>query len=194
MTAEMLNPQLRSLIDARLDAIDRVLVQARIGWTERRNIVEEVETQIFELLTRRGPSPTEEDVLSVLAAIDPPEAYLPEEARERPVVVTATPASAAGPRIEWRAWANQTLHVARRFTRGAACVLALVIVNGIVLALIVSSDGVIPWMVTLCALAWLNYEAIRRYRAWKAANRGSLLEAARLNLAAWLLKGGAQPT
>jgi hypothetical protein len=191
MTAEMLNPHLRSLMDARLDAIDRVLVQARIGWTERRNIVEEVETQIFELLTRRGPSPTEEDVLAVLAAIDPPEAYLPEEAREQPVVATAIPAA---PRFEWSAWAGQTLRAARRFARGAACVLALVVVNGVVVALIVSSDGFIPWMVTLCALGWLNYEAIRRYRAWKAANRGSLLEAARLNLAAWLLKGGAQPT
>jgi len=189
MTAEMLNPQLRSIIDARLDAIDRVLVQALIGWTERRNIVEEVETQIFELLARRSPSPTEEDVLAVLAAIDPPEAYLPEGSSERPVVVAASTAGAAGPRVEWRAWAGQTLQVARRFTRGAACVLALIVVNGVVLALIVASDGFVPWVVTLSALAWLNYEGIRRYRAWKAANRGSLIESARLNVAAWLMKG-----
>jgi hypothetical protein len=191
MTAEMLNPQLRSLIDERLDAIDRVLVQARIGWTERRNIVEEVETQIFELLARRGQSPTEEDVLAVLAAIDPPEAYLPEESRATPVAAVASP---TGPRVEWRAWADQTLHTARGFSRAAACVLALVVFNGVVLLVVAASDGVIPWMVTLSALAWLNYESVRRYRAWKAANRGSLLESLRLNLAAWLMKGSAQPT
>ena len=62
MTAAELNPELRNLIDARLEAIDRILLRAETGWSERRNIVDEVETQIYELLARRGPAPSEADV------------------------------------------------------------------------------------------------------------------------------------
>ena len=65
MTAAELNPELRNLIDTRLEAIDRILLRAETGWSERRSIVDEVETQIYELLARRGPAPSEADVLAV---------------------------------------------------------------------------------------------------------------------------------
>ena len=73
MTAAELNPELRKLIDARLDAIDRILVTAQVSWSERRSIVGEVETQIFELLARRGQIPALEDVLAVIESLDPPD-------------------------------------------------------------------------------------------------------------------------
>lgn len=70
---------LQLLVDARLDTIDRML----IGWTprqERLSIVREVESQVLELLHERDVEAlTREDVLSVLARLDPPEAYLPSE-------------------------------------------------------------------------------------------------------------------
>ena len=77
-----LSRSLQALIDARLDTIDRML----LGWTprqERLSIVREVESQIFELLHERDPEElSREDVLAVLARIDPPEAYLPEDDEE----------------------------------------------------------------------------------------------------------------
>src|SRR4051794_35536302 len=70
---------LQPLIDSRLDTIDRMLL-GRLPRGERLEVVREVESQIFELLQERGDDePTREDVLAVLARLDPPEAYLPEE-------------------------------------------------------------------------------------------------------------------
>ena len=70
------------LIDSRLDTIDRMLL-GRVPRQERLEIVREVEAQIFEQLHERGADEfSREDVLAVLGRLDPPEAYLPEEAAE----------------------------------------------------------------------------------------------------------------
>ena len=76
-----LNPELRNLIDARLEAIEDVLRQARMPHSERRHIIGEVETQIFELLDRRGENLTREGVIAVLDSLDLPESYIPDERR-----------------------------------------------------------------------------------------------------------------
>jgi hypothetical protein len=79
----------QELVDERLDAIDRVLLQAGVSRGERLGIIEEVSAQIQELLGRRGGEPTRAEVRSVLDSLDPPEAYAPEgsprrwEGRER---------------------------------------------------------------------------------------------------------------
>lgn len=84
MTRLELDAPLRTLIDGRLDTIERVLLQAEVSRAERVSIVEEVENQIHELLSRRtSGEPTRADVLAVLASLDPPEAYAPEGYRER---------------------------------------------------------------------------------------------------------------
>jgi hypothetical protein len=70
---------LQTLIDSRLDTIDRMLL-GRLPRSERLEVVREVEGQIHELLGERADDDlTREDVLAVLARLDPPEAYLPEE-------------------------------------------------------------------------------------------------------------------
>jgi hypothetical protein len=75
---------LQTLIDCRLDTIDRILL-GRLPRSERVEIAREVESQIFELLGERNSDElTREDVLAVLARLDPPEAYLPDEARSEP--------------------------------------------------------------------------------------------------------------
>jgi hypothetical protein len=86
---------LQALIDSRLDTIDRMLL-GRLPRAERLEVVREVEGQIHELLGERATDDlTREDVLSILARLDPPEAYLPEgEAEHR---------SAAQPRMPFSA-------------------------------------------------------------------------------------------
>jgi hypothetical protein len=87
-----LEPSLQALIDDRLDAIERVLLRAGVARGERRGIVEEVEAQVYELLSRKsGAEPVRADVLAVLAALDPPEAYAPEPYRHRVSENVGTP-------------------------------------------------------------------------------------------------------
>jgi hypothetical protein len=92
-----LSESLQSLIDSRLDTIERMLL-GRVSRAERMGIVREVELQIHELLEERHAEElSREDVLAVLARLDPPEAYLPDEterepsADRRPVAARALP-------------------------------------------------------------------------------------------------------
>jgi hypothetical protein len=83
-TAIELSGSLQALVDCRLDTIDRMLM-GRMPRQDRLAIVREVEAQVFELLQERGGADlTREDVLAVLARLDPPEAYLPEETGVEP--------------------------------------------------------------------------------------------------------------
>jgi hypothetical protein len=90
MTARTdLEAPLRALVDDRLDAIERVLLRAGVSRGERRSIVDAVENQVHEMLARRTTGePTRDDVLAVLASLDPPEEYAPEEYRRRPPPAT----------------------------------------------------------------------------------------------------------
>ncbi len=89
-TATLLEPDLQKLIDARLDTIDRMLM-GRVPRTDRQAIIKEVESQIEELLSEKesdalGP----EEILELLARLDPPEAYLvagdPEDLPRTPLL------------------------------------------------------------------------------------------------------------
>jgi hypothetical protein len=90
------------LIDSRLDTIDRMLL-GRVSRQERLEIVREVEAQIFEQLRERGADePSREDVLAVLGRLDPPEAYLPEEAGEAgpvPARMSSRPGASQSQRV-----------------------------------------------------------------------------------------------
>jgi len=94
ITANPLNDTLQALVDARLDTIDRMLI-GRVNRQDRLAIVREVESQIFDLLSRQDGEVDRDDVLAVLARLDPPEAYLPDE--DAPVGVSrarvATPSA-----------------------------------------------------------------------------------------------------
>lgn len=95
-TAVQLSESLQALIDSRLDTIDRMLL-GRLSRQDRLAIVREVESQIHELLMERdaGES-TREDVLAVLARLDPPEAYIPDEIGGERVAVNRTVATQIG--------------------------------------------------------------------------------------------------
>jgi len=78
MTSESVNPspEARERMDAYLDAIERVLVAADMPRAERKGIADDVEAQILEMLAAgKGAEATVEDVETVLAQLDPPEAY-----------------------------------------------------------------------------------------------------------------------
>jgi hypothetical protein len=71
-----LAPSLQRLVDARLDNIDRALLSTDTSRYERRQIVSAVEDQIQELVARIDKAePSREDILRILASLDPPEAY-----------------------------------------------------------------------------------------------------------------------
>jgi hypothetical protein len=196
MTAAELNPELRKLIDARLDAIDRILVTAQISWSERRSIVGEVETQIFELLARRSQIPALEDVLAVIESLDPPESFIPEELHSPLNVAAVEPApavNAAPPK--WRQLPQRIMDLVARIIPRFVGAMALVVVNGVVVLILVASHGVIPWLITLCGLAWLNYAGVQRFRAWSATRHGNIIDEMRHSLASWLMpKNGTQAT
>lgn len=85
MSAKSLNNDLQAIVDNRLDAIDQNLLRAGLPRHQRRSVVEEVENQILEMLSRLEVAEyTRADVLAVLAKLDPPEAYVPEDAPRRP--------------------------------------------------------------------------------------------------------------
>ncbi len=86
-----LSGSLQTLIDSRLDTIERMLL-GRVGRAERMAIVREVESQIHELLGElETEEPSREDVLAVLARLDPPEAFLADD------LETESPATVRGP-------------------------------------------------------------------------------------------------
>lgn len=77
MIAVELTIPLRQLIDARLDNIERALMTQSMSRVDRQQVLAAIEEQIFEMLERTSEEePTRDDVLSVLARLDPPEAYL----------------------------------------------------------------------------------------------------------------------
>lgn len=85
-----ISESLQTLIDSRLDTVDRMLL-GRLSRRDRLAIVREVESQIHELLqTSDAEELTREDVLGVLAQLDPPEAYLSDETEGEPVSVRRT--------------------------------------------------------------------------------------------------------
>jgi hypothetical protein len=71
-----LTSAVRARIDAHLDAVEKQLEAAGADRTKRRSIVDDLETQIFDMLAARNAgSPTLSDVDAVLASLDPPSAY-----------------------------------------------------------------------------------------------------------------------
>ena len=85
-----ISESLQTLIDSRLDTIDRMLL-GRLLRQDRMAIVREVESQIHELIQASETDElTREDVLAVLARLDPPEAYLPDETEGEPVSMHRT--------------------------------------------------------------------------------------------------------
>jgi hypothetical protein len=97
VTATRLSESVQALIDSRLDTIERMLL-GRVSRQDRMAIVRDVETQIHELLQEQGDADIGRDeVLAVLARLDPPEAYLPDDAAVTHAAVRLPLRATAGP-------------------------------------------------------------------------------------------------
>src|SRR5262245_1546933 len=87
VAAARLSESLQTLVDSRLDTIDRMLL-GRVPRQDRLAIVKDVEAQVFDLLQDRDVEElSRDDVLAVLARLDPPEAYLSDEVGDNLVPV-----------------------------------------------------------------------------------------------------------
>jgi hypothetical protein len=248
MTAAELNPEFRTLIDARLDAIEQILLRVQVSYSERRHIVGEVESQIFELLSRRGDSPTREDIGAVLDSLDPPEAYVPEELRGKlgEPAVGLSAAKPKGPRASKLAvisavlvalllligipvlatsHSRDTADIAFSFglnlflanvlgivalvrvlrsggrLRGvpfalfAVIAFPLCLINAAAILLVIATQGVLPWMITIAGLVYLNYLGVRWL--WRLLNEryATIANALRGDVAGWFApRNGIQPT
>jgi hypothetical protein len=71
---------LRNLVDSRLDAIERALLQGNTPRADRQSILGDIETQIVEMLSVEASDhePTRADLLRVFTRLDPPEAFAGE--------------------------------------------------------------------------------------------------------------------
>jgi len=91
---------LRNLVDCRLDAIERALLQGNTSRAERASILEDIETQIIEMLSAEaeGHEPARADLLRVFARLDPPEAFAgePIESARRPGSARPSPLRGTG--------------------------------------------------------------------------------------------------
>lgn len=109
MNASMveLSPELQMQVEARLDAIERILFAVGVSRGERRGILSEVEAHVFELLSRRtSGEPTRADVLAVLSELDPPESYAPEGFDRRRLDEALQPPKRREPRLSMLATAS----------------------------------------------------------------------------------------
>ena len=94
----------------------------------------------------------------------------------------------------WRKLPGDTVSVVVNFVPKAATVVVLLIANGVVIALIAATDGVIPWIVTLSGILWLNYQAIHWLRTRPVSSVSGLLNDVRYRLGSWLMpKHASQP-
>jgi hypothetical protein len=161
MTARTeLSAPLRALVDERLDAIDRVLLQVGVSRGERQDVVQEVEAQLFEMLARRSADePAREDVLAVLAELDPPEAYAPEGLRHR--LRSLRPAAAPQqPQPSLLALGSAFAAAATVLAPAAVVALEIDLDNSLGLLALVVMFGIVPLAVTACG--FVSIARIRR--------------------------------
>jgi hypothetical protein len=69
-----LTPQLRARIDAHLDAVEQQLAAANVPREKRRAIVDDLETQILDMIDKDRPA-SDADIDAIFRRLDPPEAY-----------------------------------------------------------------------------------------------------------------------
>lgn len=163
MATMELAPSLQHLIDCRLDNIERALMFTNTTRTDRRQIVAAIEDQIFELLSRlEHDEPTRDEVLELLASLDPPETYsemtdmlssIQPSRRERPIASNSPPV-AFNARVEkhpYNALAIIGLVLAS-LTGLIAITWWIIAYIGLLLLALVSISGTVCGIVSVCQI------------------------------------------
>lgn len=92
-------------IDDHLDAVECVLLRENVSRLERRNILDEVETQIHEMFAAHGGEDRTAAIVEILSRLDPPEAYAADRASaETPPAAAVVGSRRLSPREVWRRW------------------------------------------------------------------------------------------
>ncbi len=91
MTLE-LTLDVRSRLDAHLDAVERALVAAGNPRERRRGVVDDLEAQILDMLSAKSATPMVADLDAVLAKLDPPQAYVEAGGKDSLAAAVAVPA------------------------------------------------------------------------------------------------------
>jgi hypothetical protein len=115
-----LTPQLRTRIDAHLDAVEQQLASTNVPREKRRAIVDDLETQIIDMIDKDRPA-SDSDIDAIFRRLDPPDAY----GQHSPPPLGAPsppPAAASEPRVCPEA-------------RKGACWIALAIISQLVVFL-----------------------------------------------------------
>jgi hypothetical protein len=171
-----LSPMLQSLVEERLDAIERILLAAGVSRGERRGIISEVESHVFELLARRTTGePTREDVLAVLAQLDPPESYAPEGFDRRKLNETFAPPKPREPELSLLA--------------AGSAVAGVFLLLVVIMSVLGGADGALMMLEATALLAisivgaW-SLVRIQRSNGWLYGTRPALISALVFPLAA----------
>ncbi|WP_435019316.1 hypothetical protein TA3x_001229 [Tundrisphaera sp. TA3] len=143
-----LNANVRAIIDARLDTLDRMLL-GRVGRADRIAIGREVESQIHDLLAEQArDEPTRDDILAVLSRIDPPEAYLPEDGEDVNAQVAIRPGRPAlGHPIPTRS--DQNARLGRVGAVLGLVALGLMLLSGLLLGVAFVADSELAFVFSL---------------------------------------------
>ena len=124
----------RARLDAHLDAVEKALAEAKCSRERRRGVVDDLEAQIVEMLGKRSSVASLADLEAVLAALDPPGAYV--DATSAGTTASATATRAVAPRVS------------RMATWACACVVASLFL-------------LVTMLVLMCTLPALAYKGKR---------------------------------
>jgi hypothetical protein len=116
----------------------------------------------------------------VLVSLDPPESDLPEAA---PVLIDG------GPDVQpdWRKFLQQSRAIGLRIVPSICFVTAMGVANVVVLVVLIASDGVLPWLVTVAAMVWADSQVIRWFRALTSHLRSHFFDDLRQQIGTWLM-------
>jgi hypothetical protein len=162
----LVSASLQTLIDARLDAVDRALL-GRTSRQERITVVGEVEARIHELLHERcgTAEPLRDDVLAVISRLDPPEAYLSEDvspAETRAVAPQMRPAPASSSRLAWWCGVLGLASLAMILAALLAHRISLILMDQITVRFAVTGTALLGPIAVIANLAALRLASRRR--------------------------------
>ena len=131
-----LSADVRQRLNEHLDAVEQTLQAAGMPRDLRRSTVDDLETQILDMVARHSPTPTPADMDAVLAQVDPPAAY----GQSNPTQTQAVhphedPETPASPVVQAPAPLPKPLHPKRRTFFMRSSVLVTLIICGTLLVL-----------------------------------------------------------
>lgn len=148
-------------VEAYLDSVDQVLLASRVPRTERAQVLEDLTSQIADMLATQPPPITDDAIRAVLAELEPPTHFAAMYTNGGEHHATEAPTSTA-PRRSFRLALPEWPQVA------AACATSLVV--SVLIGLIAGASGPNDFWIVITLLTGfvgLAFTPIALYRAFK---------------------------